>query len=74
MACLLAVLPTSVPTVSAAEPATKLTTDGNRLESEYAPMLKATRAEIDRALPRIDPSKQAAFSKESRMPSTNNEQ
>jgi hypothetical protein len=64
--CLLAVMPMGVATVSAAAPKapqTHLTTAGQKLEAQYADMLKASQAEIDKALPKIDEQKKVALQK-----------
>ncbi len=65
--CLLAVTFLSVSIVSAAakkgEQTAPLTAAGNALEKKYADMLKASQAEVDKALPKIDAAKQAAFMK-----------
>ena len=58
---LLAALPTGVATVSAAAPETPLTAAGQKLEARYADQLKALQAEIEKALPKIDEQKKAAF-------------
>jgi len=69
MACLLAMTPLGVATVSAAAPKaapkaapeTPLTDTGNKLLAKYAELLKAAQAEIAKALPNIDEQKKAAF-------------
>ena len=67
MACLLAATPLGVVEVTAAAPKaapeTKLTPEGDRLERKYSALLKAAQAEIGKALPKSDTSKQAALAK-----------
>ncbi|MCX6879423.1 MAG: SUMF1/EgtB/PvdO family nonheme iron enzyme [Verrucomicrobia bacterium] len=58
---LLAALPAGVTTVSAAAPETPLTAAGQKLEARYADQLKPLQAEIEKALPKIDEQKKAAF-------------
>lgn len=63
---LLAVTFLGVSTVTAAkksEPATPLNATGNALEKKYADMLKDSQADVGKALPKIDESKQTAFAK-----------
>ncbi len=67
MACLLAVIPASIATVSAAAPKkapeTPLTAPGNTLEKKYAEQLKALQSEIGNALPKGDDATKAALVK-----------
>jgi hypothetical protein len=67
IACLLAVMPASVATVSAAAPKAApeipLTAAGNTLEKKYAEELKALQAEIGKALPKSDEVRKAALVK-----------
>lgn len=63
---LLALMPAGVATVSAAPPKTveaPLDAEGQRLEAKYAGQLKALRAEIEKALPRIDERKRTVLQK-----------
>jgi len=64
---LLALMPAGVPTVSAAPPRQRvevpLSPEGRRLEEKYADQLKALRADIERALPRIDERRRTALQK-----------
>lgn len=64
---LLALMPAGVSPVSAAPPRQKveapLTVEGGRLEARFEDQLKALRAEIERALPRIDERKRTALQK-----------
>ncbi|MEI6175347.1 MAG: hypothetical protein WCS43_00530 [Verrucomicrobiota bacterium] len=63
----LAVASLGISTVSAAakkaEPADQLNATGTALEKKYAEMLKASQADVGKALPKVDASKQAAFAK-----------
>ena len=67
IACLLAVMPASVATVSAAAPKAApeipLTAAGNTLEKKYAEQLKALQAEIGKALPKSGDARKAALVK-----------
>lgn len=67
MACLLAVMPASIATVSAAAPKKApeppLTAPGNTLEKKYAEQLKALQSEIGNALPKGDDATKAALVK-----------
>jgi hypothetical protein len=63
---LLAMMPAGVATVSAASTQaveTPLNPEGQRLEAKYASQLKALRAEIQRALPKIDERRRSALMK-----------
>ncbi len=65
-ACLLAAASVCASSVSAAASKaveTQLTSEGRRFEAKYADQFKALQAEIGKALPKIDASRQVAFQK-----------
>lgn len=66
LSLLLSLMPAGVSAVSAAPPKTveiPLGAEGQRLEEKFAAQLKALRADIEKALPRIDERKRTALQK-----------